>query len=251
MEIRISQPFALNEQGGRANNEDAVFPEKGSATTENRLFIVCDGVGGLQAGEVASRTVCQAMASRLERFPAEGFSAVVFQQALDFAYDQLDAVVGDSKAGTTLAFLFLSVRGAFIAHIGDSRVYHLRKASGVWKLYKTQDHSLVNDMLRAGMLNEEEARNHSKKNVITRAMQPHPTQRARADIYETTDVQSHDYFFLCSDGILEQIDDDLLKTILRDSDTAEEMIRRMHTLCEGNTKDNFSAYLVPVQSVTE
>ena len=81
-----------------------------------------------------------------------------------------------------------------MAHIGDSRVYHLRPGQGI--LFETRDHSLVNDLIKVGELTPEAAKDFPQKNVITRVMQPNQERRARADIKEITDVRPGDYFFM-------------------------------------------------------
>lgn len=256
MKIKINQPFALNEVGGRDNNEDSVFPPKGKATDANRFFLVCDGIGGHQGGEIASQSVCKSF-SELLRENNETFDEDIFDRALSFAYEQLDEKdtdggTGDKKMGTTLTFLYLHNKGAFMAHIGDSRIYQLRKEeAGTAKvLYKSQDHSLVNDLLRAGVINEEEAETHPKKNIITRAIQPHQEKRSQAEIYRTEDIEAGDYFFMCTDGILEQVNDKMLCDIIASDKTDEEKIRAVYDACRENSKDNFSAYLIPVESVS-
>jgi protein phosphatase len=253
MKIILNQPYALNEIGGGSNNEDSVFPAKGKATENDRFFLVCDGIGGHQNGEIASRIVCESFEAFLRNVDAVDFNRTVFQQALDYAYEQLnreDSTKGERKMGTTLTFLYFHLKGVFMAHIGDSRIYHLRKQgdkTGI--LYKSRDHSYVNDLLRANIITAEEAETHSKKNVITRAMQPHQENTSRADIYETEDVQEGDYFFLCSDGVLEQVNDTILCEIVASQPDDKRKIDAIYDACYGHSKDNFSAYLVSVATV--
>jgi protein phosphatase len=249
--MRIKQPYSLNEIGGRSNNEDSVFPEKGKANENNPFFLVCDGIGGHQNGEVASNSICQSFGKFLKPFDPNDFNEAVFQQALKNAYAELDAkdnIPGEGKKmGTTLTFLYLNDKAAFMAHIGDSRIYHIRKEGGTASIvYKSPDHSLVNDLLRANIITPEEAEHHPKKNVITRAIQPHQEQRSKAEIHQTSDVKAGDYFFLCSDGILEQINDDRLCAIIAKDSGDREKITEIRYACQGHSKDNFSAYLIPV-----
>lgn len=253
--MKIDKPQALNEQGRRQNQEDSIFPAKGAATSETRTFIVCDGMGGHSHGEVASAAVCESFAASLAAIPPEAFDEAAFNQALDSAYDALDARDSPehaSRMGTTLALLHLSDCEAFLAHIGDSRIYHLRTSKGKARIvHRTSDHSLVNELLVAGVITPEEARVHPKKNVITRAMQPHEESRPRADIYRTSDVRAGDWFFICSDGVTESLDEETLLAIIAapgaaspgDAATRIEAIRK---ICAADSRDNFSAWLVPV-----
>ena len=254
MKISINQPLSLHETGQRANNEDSMFPANGTATVKDNLFVVCDGMGGHHGGDVASQTVCAAFAEFLQPMPVAQLDEKMFERALAFAYRKLDEKdTGEQrgKMGTTLTLLCVHGGGAFMAHIGDSRIYHLRpnREGGCEIVYRSPDHSLVNELLTAGVITEEEAKEHPKRNVITRAMQPHQEKPAKAHIREEPDVQAGDYFFMCSDGILESIDDAMLCEIVGANASDEEKMRTIKEQCEELSKDNFSAYLIPIKSV--
>ncbi len=199
------------DSAGNPHQEDSLYPPFGQATEADRLFIVCDGMGGHSAGEVASEAVCSAMAASIlapGRATEGQFSDQDLADALKAAYDALDARDnGDArKMGTTMTLLKLHAAGATIAHIGDSRVYHIRPgltADDTRILYVTEDHSLVNSLVRAGHMTHQEAMMSGQKNVITRAMQPGLDPRPHADVYHTADIQPGDFFLLCSDGMLE------------------------------------------------
>ena len=213
--------YNLQELGQRANQEDSIFPALGKLTPDDRLFILCDGMGGHEKGEVASATVCETISHVVLSawHPGEALSDELFLQALSAAFDALDAKDNgeERKMGTTLTFLCLHANGATVAHIGDSRIYQLRPASDTTPahvVFRTQDHSLVNDLVKIGEITEEEAKHHPQKNVITRAMQPCQEHRAKADIAHLTDIQPGDYFFMCSDGMLKQSTDDNILNIV-------------------------------------
>ncbi|MDR0835672.1 MAG: protein phosphatase 2C domain-containing protein [Tannerella sp.] len=251
--MKIYKPCALNEQGERQKQEDCIYPSKGDANESNRYFLVCDGMGGHEGGEVASDVVCEGFAEFLRNIKnPDDFDRSVFERALNYTYDKLnkaDQSPPDAKKmGTTLTFLSLNSKGALMAHIGDSRIYHLRKtATNVEICYKSADHSLVNELIRAEVITSEEAENHPKKNVITRVMQPHQERLSKAEIVETADVGKGDFFFLCSDGVLEQLTDEKLCAIVAENTDAEEKINTVRRLCEGGSKDNFSAYLIEIE----
>ena len=197
---------------GNPHQEDSLYPEFSKQSDNDRLFIICDGMGGHDAGEVASATVCEAMSQSISNdgHDKEGlFTIDDFNTALDKAFTALDEndSGAEKKMGTTMTFLKLHNNGAFIAHIGDSRVYHIRPGKDGEEtqiLFETSDHSLVNDLIKIGELTKEEARHSKQKNVITRAMQPNMERRPKADIYQTIDIKPGDYFYMCSDGMLEQ-----------------------------------------------
>ncbi len=248
--MKTNKPYALNEQGKRQNQEDTVFPAKDAATTDTCFFLVCDGMGGHSHGEVASATVCESFAESLKDTSPEAFDEAAFNRALAYAYDELDRKETSeygNRMGTTLTFLHLNGCEAFLAHIGDSRIYHLRTSNGKAEIvYKTSDHSLVNELLNAGIITPEEAHNHPKKNVITRAMQPHEEHRPKADVHCTTDVRAGDWFFMCSDGVTESLSDDRLLEIIAEESSPEAKIEAISELCAAYSRDNFSAYLIPV-----
>jgi protein phosphatase len=249
--MKINRPYALNEIGKRQNQEDNIFPPKGRAGDDTSFFLVCDGMGGHENGEVASQTVCESFGAFLKAIKPDEFNESVFERALAFAYDELDqkdeSFDYGNTMGTTLTFLYLNDREAFMAHIGDSRIYHLRIEEGnAVILYKSFDHSLVNELLRAEVITPEEAENHPKKNVITRAIQPHLEKRPKAEIHRTNDVKAGDCFFLCSDGVLESLSEEDLLSIIGEKTDDEARLRAILQLCETNSNDNYSAYLVSV-----
>ncbi|MCR4921600.1 MAG: protein phosphatase 2C domain-containing protein [Bacteroidaceae bacterium] len=242
---------SMQELGRRSNQEDSIFPPLGAEMQDCRLFIVCDGMGGHERGEVASRTVCESMSRHIlsHRDVEDGDSLLL--AAIDAAYNALDMLDdgAERKMGTTLALLMLHDDGATVAHIGDSRVYHLRPADGCEPariLFRTNDHSLVNDLLRLGELTEEEAKTFPQRNVITRAMMPHQERRARADVAHISDIRPGDYFFLCSDGVLERMEDDQLLSLLTNSEDADEEKLEILRRATRDNSDNHSAHLVHV-----
>lgn len=248
--MKIRLPYALNEIGQRGNQEDSIFPRLGEATDASRLFLVCDGMGGHENGEVASGLVCSTFAERLATIDNEQFNNAMFLEALEAAYDALDRKdpnpESGKKMGTTLTFLHLNDSEAVVAHMGDSRVYHIRPSAAEPILYKSSDHSLVNELVRAEIITPEEALTHPRRNVITRAMQPNLEQRYKADIRNFNDVAAGDYFFLCSDGVLESVSDELLVDILSSGGSDADKIAAIKSTCEASSRDNFSAYLVPI-----
>lgn len=248
--------YNLQELGQRANQEDSLFPALGRSMPDDRLFILYDGMGGHEKGEVASAAVCETISRVVLSawHPGEALSDELFLQALSAAFDALDAKDNgeERKMGTTLTFLCLHANGATVAHIGDSRIYQLRPASDTTPahvVFRTQDHSLVNDLVKIGEITEEEAKHHPQKNVITRAMQPCQEHRAKADIALLTDIQPGDYFFMCSDGMLEQsTDDNILNIITKPNVSDEHKLEMLRQVTEEN-KDNHTAHLIYISDV--
>lgn len=252
MKIQIAPPQSLHELGRRSNQEDALYPPFGVATAGDRLFLVCDGMGGHDHGEVASQTVAETIGRYIaDRLPTNALlSDALLADAIAEAYNQLDArddAADSKKMGTTLTLLCLHSGGATMAHIGDSRIYHLRPDEHRI-LYQSRDHSLVVDLYLAGELSREEMGTYEGRNVITRAMQPHQERRCRADVAHTTDLRPGDYFLLCSDGILETLSNDQLIRLLAADATDKEKCQRLRQLTADHA-DNHTAYLIRILAV--
>lgn len=250
MKIKIFPPLAILEQGNREKQEDYIYPLMGCASTDDRLFIVCDGMGGHEDGEVASETFTIALAEYFDKHASgdEILSDKVLTDAIAFAYDRLDAKDSGNfkKMGTTLTLLYFHRGGVTAAHIGDSRIYHLRPGKKL--LYVSRDHSLVFDLYQSGEISYGEMKTSAQKHVITRAVQPGEDNRVKPDIIHITDVKPDDYFYMCSDGMLEKMDND---DVFRLFSTSGSDKKKRDTIIEATTgnQDNHSAYIVHVQDV--
>ena len=156
MILTIQKPLSFNELGKRDNQEDYRWPLPEEASENGRVFIVCDGVGGHEGGEVASSTVANAIGSFLSRFNWNEQYMVpdMMESAVEYAYSELDKKDNgaERKMATTLTCIVLHRGGVFLAHMGDSRIYHVRpNQTGVACVeYVTLDHSAVNDLVRLG-----------------------------------------------------------------------------------------------------
>jgi len=249
MNITIGKPCAISEKGGRINNEDSIYPQSEIVTSKQRLFIVCDGVGGADKGEVASSLACESIQSYFSTFlegePTKDFiqKAVQYTEACfdDYILNNPDA----KGMATTLTLLYIGTNGITFAHVGDSRIYHFRNDK---ILYKTEDHSLVNSLIKLGKISEDEAVSHPQKNVILRAVQSRE-RPAEVDVICLRDIQAEDYFFMCTDGVLETLPDEALSEIFKEKRSVDQIKDAIMNACIGKTKDNFSFYIIPVQQV--
>lgn len=253
MRIKIYQPLAIHELGKRANQEDSIYPIVGKATENDRLFLLCDGMGGHEHGEVASQSICKSLSSFLLQHAvvSEGLEDKLLSDALAYAYEELDklAIVGDTRQmGTTLTLLYFHGNGCTAAHIGDSRIYHLRPSSHTI-LYKSRDHSLVYDLYQAGELTYDEMKTFPQKNVITRAMIAGDRSHPKPDVIHISDIQPSDYFYICSDGMLEQMEDEELLDVFS-ANVRDEEKRQMLISETSDNKDNHSAYIVHIKEVS-
>ena len=243
MQINIFPPVALCERGRRSKNEDNIYPILGNATAANHTFLVCDGVGGAEKGEVASQIVTQTFGVAFEQQMA---SSALLHKVLDQVQREVDDYIRKQQVkgmGTTLTFLQLNENGAIIAHAGDSRVYHIR---GNKVLFCTSDHSLVNELKKKGLYEEAEL---AGDNIITRAIQGASVKAINLDVEHISNIQAGDYFLLCSDGVWGVIPDENLGNILDTNSSDEEKIDQIEQRCIQSSKDNYSAYLIKIQSV--
>lgn len=255
MKLQIFHPQAIHELGNRENQEDAIYPEAGTANTESRVFVVCDGMGGLEKGEVASDAVCKTLGRVAETIlqTTGTFTDDDFEHCLSAAFDALDAADADgtSSMGTTMTFLCIHNGGCLVSHIGDSRIYHLRPSMGPQRgvLFRSRDHSLVQQLYEAGDICYNDMAKSSKKNIILKAMQPHQAERTVPSMAHIGTVWPGDYFLLCTDGMLEKMDDEQLMALLADPTlTLEQKTQQLVEMTSGNS-DNHSAYLIQVEKV--
>ena len=250
MSITLERPFAATEKGLRKNNEDFIYPLSELANSGQRLFMVCDGVGGSEKGEVASALACDSFQTFFNTFlneeePSEDF----INKAVHYAESRFDEYVAqhpDAKGmATTMTLLFVGTSGVTIAHIGDSRIYHFREGQII---YETEDHSLVNSWVQLGIITKEEASFHPQKNVITKAIMG-AENSVNADVVFIADVHEGDVFFMCTDGVTECFSNENLNTLFANDKNAESIKDTIIEHCSDNAKDNFSFYIIPIQSI--
>jgi len=241
----------ITQVGKRENNEDCFYPKQTKDKVEN-LFMVCDGVGGADKGEVASNIACSAIAEYFKSNTNKQMDDTFIQQAVRQSEQGMRNFISqnpDSKGmATTLTLLYFRSDKAIIAHCGDSRVYQVR--NGEIK-YVTKDHSLVNELLATGFIkSEEDAKKHPKKNVITRALSG-GKDHAEADTYLIEDLQNDDYFLLCSDGVLESLNDEDIQRLFTKDNTLIKIIDEINILCAENSDDNYTAVIVRIDEVPQ
>lgn len=243
--IQTSAIHCLHETGEREQNEDAIWPVKGSALPADRLFIVCDGVGGSSAGEVASAMTCAGFAdyfkNQLAQHEQPGKDFLALAQAYTLANFKAYIEKNPSAGGmsTTLTLVYLNHASVLVAWCGDSRIYQVRNGEII---FQSRDHSLVNELIKAGELTEEEAEHSPQKNLILRAIQ-YKEKPSAIESIELTDVQSGDYLLLCTDGLLENIKPGVLKDLLKEG-KQKKYDEEINAICKNNTRDNYSMYLI-------
>jgi protein phosphatase len=202
------------------------------------LFAVADGMGGAQAGEVASRLA----ASALEAGDSDGLSGLerldaLIQEANRRIYDRAASDPSASGMGTTMTVALVEGMTVAIGHVGDSRAYLVR---GERMEQLTEDHSLVNELLKSGKLSEEEAQVHPQRSVITRAVGTDPD--VDVDAF-TIEAEEDDVFLLCSDGLTDMVEDEeILELVHEHRDDLDKAVRALVTAANrGGGDDNITA----------
>lgn len=252
MIVDIDSIYSFHQLGERENQEDSRFPDVDSPNANAATFVVCDGVGGCDKGEIASSTVCNRIGETLaSQKNTDAFSDEDFRYVLNQAYKALDNVSDESNKGmgTTLTFVNFNSNGVLAAHIGDSRIYQIRPNEGI--IYRSEDHSLVNALLRSGNISPDEIKNHPKGNVITRCMSANDGTREKDDatVVNLQDVATGDYFLLCTDGVTAVVDEEELIELYSSDKTDEEKYNILAERCK-NSSDNNTAIQIHVGLVT-
>jgi PPM family protein phosphatase len=202
------------------------------------LFAVADGMGGAQAGEVASRLA----ASALEGEGSDGLQGLeridaLIQEANRRIYDRASTDPAASGMGTTMTVALVEGMTVALGHVGDSRAYLVR---GEQMEQLTDDHSLVNELLKSGRLSEEEAHVHPQRSVITRAVGTDPDVDVDGFSIE---AEEGDVFLLCSDGLTDMVEDEeILELVHEHRDDLEKAVKALVSAANrGGGEDNITA----------
>ncbi len=201
------------------------------------LFAVADGMGGAQAGEVASKLAAAAL-KETDPGALSGPERVtsLIQEANRRVHERSTADPATSGMGTTMTVALVEGGGVTIGHVGDSRAYLVR--SGQLEQL-TEDHSLVNELLKSGKLSPKEAETHPQRSVITRAVGTDPD--VDVDSF-TVDAHEGDVFLLCSDGLTDMVgDEDILGVVERHHDDLDRAAKSLVSAANrGGGEDNIT-----------
>jgi PPM family protein phosphatase len=242
MTLRITdQAYATDTGRQRSANEDSVF-------VRAPLFVIADGMGGAQAGEVASKTSVESFDRPLPEGPPER----ILQETIEGANRTIhrrareDPNLTGMGTTTTAAILDEQAEEVAIGHVGDSRAYRLRRG----KLERlTRDHSLVEEMRRKGQLTDAQAEDHPQRSIITRALGPEP--EVQVDL-QTVPALAGDVFLICSDGLTTMLDDDHIERLLARATSMPAAVRTL--VDEANRaggRDNISVVAFKVVDAAE
>ncbi len=202
--LRVAEQYAATDTGlQRRANEDSLL-------ARSPLFVVADGMGGAQAGEVASKIAVEAFGAGLGDAPEPERSLAARALAANARIHELSHSNAEQAGmGTTLTAAYVAPQEIAIAHVGDSRAYCLRDGE-LTRL--TNDHSLVDELVRQGKITPEEAADHPQRSVITRALGPEPAVEIDTLSYQ---ARAGDVYLLCSDGLTTMIPEARVAEILR------------------------------------
>lgn len=248
MYISLQRQCNFAQLGKRKSQEDCLYPSHTEMLTS--FFVVCDGVGGRGYGEVASHLVCQTFDQNLTNKQCKTLSPNDILFLVELSYQTLHNNRAKSpNMATTLAFMAKTDKGMLVAHMGDSRIYQLRKGKGV--IFQTKDHSLVNDLIDSGKITVEEAVNHPQRNVITKCIFVTDNRKnyQTPSISLIRDIKPHDIFMLCTDGVYEMLNNNTLSEILLSDCSLKDKTKELAFVCK-NSNDNNTAYLVEIADVT-
>jgi PPM family protein phosphatase len=241
--------FSATDTGrARNNNEDSVAVDEPSA-----LIVLADGMGGYNAGEVASGMATAFIKSELGRWLQEAAATASdtdVRRAMDICVDNANRAIFNAAnsnpqyagMGTTLVVGVFREGRLLMGHVGDSRAYRLRAGRLV---QITHDHSLLQEQIDAGLITVEQAQFSANKNLVTRAVGVEDTVLLETHLH---DLMPGDLYLLCSDGLSDMLDDETIAQLLQASDSLEELGSSLIDAAnDAGGKDNISVILARVR----
>jgi PPM family protein phosphatase len=238
--------FAAVDPGrARSNNEDSVATDDGVS-----LAVLADGMGGYNAGEVASNMATSFIHTELGRWLREASAQATdseVRRAMDICVDNANRAIFNAAnsnpqyagMGTTLVVSVFRENRLLVGHVGDSRAYRLRSGR---MLQITRDHSLLQEQIDAGLITPEQASFSANKNLVTRAVGVEDTVLLETHQHE---VLPGDLYLMCSDGLSDMLDDASIAQLLQANDSLEQTARALIDAAnDAGGKDNISVILV-------
>ncbi len=235
----VDQAYRTDTGRQRRANEDSYY-------VRAPVFVVADGMGGAQAGEVASRIAAEEFDRDLPSGPPEAALREVFESANRQIHTHAASDESHAGMGTTLTAAIVDPQGEEVAigHVGDSRAYRLRGP----KLERlTQDHSLVEELRRKGQLTDEQAEEHPQRSIITRALGPEA--EVEPDV-STVAARPGDVYLICSDGLTTMVGEERIARLLRSSTSLDAAVKAL--IDEANRaggRDNITAVAFRLEEV--
>jgi protein phosphatase len=237
--LRVAEQYAITDTGRqRRANEDALLARA-------PLFVVADGMGGAQAGEVASRIAVDSFRPGLDgESEPERQLAALATAANSRIHELSHRNIEQAGMGTTLTAVYVGEDDVAIAHVGDSRAYCLRDGE---LLRLTDDHSLVDELMREGRLTPEEAEEHPQRSVITRALGP----EGSVDVdTRTFHARAEDVYLLCSDGLTTMLPEEQIRELMLAGKSLREAGEALVAAAnQAGGRDNITVILLRLEEV--
>jgi serine/threonine protein phosphatase PrpC len=235
----------------RPHNEDyvdfSIPSDPRQLALKGSIFMVADGMGGHQAGEVASKGAVEAAIAHYQADTSHdvGTSLVrAFRAANQQLHTQAEGDASKGGMGTTLVAAVILGRKVYVANVGDSRAYLINNRS-ITQI--TEDHSWVEEQVRAGLLNEEQARRHPQRNLVTRALGSKPA--VEVDLFEG-EIAAGDTLLLCSDGLTGRVADQEIANIVREQPASEAARQLVALANERGGNDNITVLIISAEEAT-
>ena len=227
----------------RTENQDRIFFHDQPVGNLKNLYIVADGMGGHKAGDYASRYTIERVVASVSRNAGDEPVSII-KEAINKANELLVAESREDEAkrgmGTTLVVGTIIGNKPFVANIGDSRLYIVGGTEQIRQI--TRDHSLVDEMVRMGEINADEARVHPDKNIITRAVGA--ADHVEADFFEV-ELCEDDRILLCTDGLTNMVRDKEICDTIRQNDNIETAASQLVAMANANGgRDNITVMII-------
>lgn len=235
--------FSMTHIGQRREmNQDYMYTSETAVGNLPNLFLVADGMGGHAAGEYASRFTVEKLVEKIKE-SSQTEPVALMKEAVEQVNAMLLAEANADRAkagmGTTIVAATIIGERLYAANVGDSRLYVINEES-ITQI--TRDHSLVEEMVRLGEMNKEDAKDHPDKNIITRAIGVMP--EVAPDFFEIS-LKDQDMILMCSDGLTNMINDiDIKKIVLGQRDIVEKAEKLVETANQNGGRDNITVVLV-------
>lgn len=238
--------FSMTDVGRKREvNQDYMYTSETAVGNLPNLFLVADGMGGHAAGDYASRFAVEKIvdyvlnAAKTEPIAVLGEA---IREANYLLFEEADRDSEKKDMGTTVVAAVVSGSQLYTANVGDSRLYVINQ-EGITQI--TRDHSLVQEMVRMGEMDQEDAREHPDKNIITRAVGVMP--EVMVDFFETS-LKAGDVVLLCTDGLTNMIEDEEIRRIVLEQRDMVEMTEKLiQKANENGGRDNITAVLIDTQ----
>ena len=224
----------------RGNNEDSFFADR--IGEEEYLFAVADGMGGHLAGEIASKKAIEMLVKEFKRKTDEPLPSKirrVFDKINREIITEGNENIEQKGMGTTLSVLYIKKDRAFVAHVGDSRIYHY--SGNLVQL--TEDHSFVGKLVKDGLISPEEAKVHPKRNILYQSMGMR--KGINVQIEGPIKIKKEDKFLICSDGLTAVVDDDEIESLFSKDISPKKMVKELiETSLKRGAPDNVTVIVI-------